>query len=91
MASALQKLAHEPSGGVLVTQSLHEHLEHAAVLVHSAPEPVLHACDLHRDLAEVPLVAGAEQPSANAVYESLAELQRPLPHGRIADDDAADG
>ena len=39
----------------------------------------------------VPLVAGGRQPAADLVGKHLAELQRPLAHGLVADDDAACG
>src|SRR4051794_22435570 len=43
------------------------------------------------DLVQVPLVAGTGQPPADPVREALAELERPLPHGLVADNDAAGG
>src|SRR3954451_13606788 len=37
------------------------------------------------------LVARARQPTADLIGERLAELERPLPHALVADDDAARG
>ena len=39
----------------------------------------------------MPLVAGTGQPPADLVREALAELERPLPHGFVAHEDAASG
>jgi len=52
---------------------------------------VLHARNRQHDLVQVPFVPRARQPAADLVGEVLAELQRPLPHGLMADDDAARG
>jgi hypothetical protein len=38
---------------------------------------------------EVPLVSSTGQPSPDPVGELLTELERPLPDGLVADDDAA--
>jgi len=48
-ALLLEQLAQEAEGGVLVTPALDEDVEHQAVLVHSAPEPVLLARDRQHD------------------------------------------
>src|SRR6185437_14274978 len=56
-----------------------------------APDPVLLAGDFHRDLIEMPLIPGAGQPPSDPVDERLAELEGPLPHGLVADDDVASG
>lgn len=39
----------------------------------------------------MPLVSGRKQPSPDLIGERLAELQRPLPHDLVTDDDAARG
>src|SRR4051794_9946227 len=61
------------------------------VWVAGPPQPVFLARDLDLDLVEVPLVAGTGQPPADLVREALAELERPLAHGLVADRDAAGG
>src|SRR4051812_14824210 len=48
---------------------------------------VLRAGDRDDDLIEMPLVSGPRQAPADLVGEGLAELERPLPHGLVADDD----
>ena len=86
-----QQLSEQALGGPLVAPALHQDVEHRAVLVHRAPEPVLHARDRHRDLIEVPLVTGPRQTAPDLIGEGLAELQAPLPHGLVAHADAASG
>ena len=56
-----------------------------------APQPVLLAGDFDGDLIQVPLVSGTGQTPPDPVGEVLAELERPLPHTLMADDDAARG
>jgi hypothetical protein len=61
----------------------------ARVLINGAQKPVLHAGDLDHGLVQVPFVADMRQPTPDQVGENLAKLQRPLPHGLVADHDAA--
>ena len=61
------------------------------MLVHRPPEPMLLAGDADHDLIEVPLVSGCRKTPADLVGEALAEFQRPLPHGLMADHDASCG
>src|SRR4051794_6631310 len=90
-ALALEELAEQALGRPLVPPALDEDVEHGAVLVDGPPQPVLLAGDPDLDLVQVPLVAGPRQPAADLVRERLAELERPLPHGLVADGDAAGG
>src|SRR3954453_3274760 len=53
-ALSLQQLAQEPFGGPYVPPALHQNVEHDAVLVHRAPQPVLLAGDFQHDLIEMP-------------------------------------
>jgi hypothetical protein len=87
-ALPLQQLAQQALGGPLIASALHQHVEYHPGLVHITPEPVLHTNDLDRGLVEVPLVSSMGQPSPDPIGELLAELERPLPHGLVADDDA---
>jgi len=86
-----QQLPQQALGGFLIAPALDQHVERGAVLVDGPPQPVLSAGDPDLDLVEVPLVAGTGQPPADPVREALAELQRPLPNGLVADGDAARG
>src|SRR4051794_22182472 len=91
-ALPLQQLAQEPFGGSFVSPALHQDVEHKAVLValvDCAPHPVLLAGNFDGTLVEVPFVSGAGQSAPDSVSEVLAELQGPLPHRLVADDDAA--
>src|SRR5215212_3566386 len=44
---------------------------------------------LRGDLVQMPLVSSRRQTPPDPVGECLAELERPLPHALVADDDAA--
>jgi len=85
----LEQLAQQMLGRALVAPSLHQHIEHHPSLIDSTPEPVLHPADLDRHLVQVPFVAGLRQPTPDPVGKLLAELQRPSPHGLVADHDPA--
>src|SRR5215213_1707 len=74
---------------MLVAPALDQDVQHDPVLIHCPPEPVLLPCDLHGNLVEVPCISGTGQPTADLVGNALAELQRPLPYGFVADRDAA--
>ena len=91
LALPLEQLAQQALGRLLVTSALHQHVEHDAVLIDGAPQPVLLAGDGDHHLVEVLLVAGTGQPAADLVGEGLAELPDPLAHGLVADKDAAGG
>src|SRR4051794_20007135 len=90
-ALALEELAQEALGRPLVAPALDQHVEHGALPVDCPPQPVLLAGDPDLDLVRVPLVARTGQPAADLVREALAELAGPLPHGLVADRDAAGG
>ena len=52
---------------------------------------MLHPGNFEHDLIEMPFVANPRKAATDLVGEVLAELARPLPHGFVADDDAARG
>ena len=72
-----------------VAAALDQGVEHDPMLVHGAPEPVLSACNADDNLVEVPLVTGCRKTAADLVGIALPELQRPLSHRLMADQDAA--
>jgi hypothetical protein len=74
-----------------ITPALNQNVEHDAVLIDGAPQPVRRPGDLDDDFIEVPLVAGPRQAPPDFVREPLAKLRRPLPHRLVTDDDAAGG
>src|SRR4051812_25386627 len=59
-------------------------------LLRSSALPLLVVRSQHT-LVQVPLVAGARQAAADLVGKGLTELEAPLPHGFMADVDAAGG
>src|SRR4051794_36396306 len=87
-ALPLQQLAEQALGGALIAPALDQHVEYDAVLIDRAPEPVLLAGNFEDDLIQMPLVARPRQPMADPVGECLAELERPLPHALMTDNDA---
>ena len=90
-ALLLEQLPQQALGRLGVAAALNQDVEHDPVLVHGAPEPMLLAGDADHDLVEVPLVAWCRETAADLVGKALAELQRPLPHRLMADQDAAGG
>src|SRR5215212_2744764 len=90
-ALPLQQLSQQALGGALITPALDQHVEYDAVLIDRAPQPVLLAGDLHHNFIQVPFVSGRRQTPPDPVGKCLAELERPLPHALMADDDAACG
>ena len=85
---SLQRSSEETLGSVGITPLLNQNVEHDAVLIHRAPEIVLHAPDSDDDLTEVPLVPGPWPGVAQAAGKRLAGFLTPAPHRLIADDDA---
>src|SRR6266478_8976233 len=85
----LQQLAQHPLGSLRVASALDQDIEHDAGLVHRSPQPMLHPGDLEHDLIQMPLVANPRKATTDLIGELLAEFARPLPHGFVADDDAA--
>src|SRR5215813_8197311 len=87
----LQQLPEQPLGSLLVASALDQNVEHDAGLVHGSPQPMLHPGNFEYDLIEMPFVANPRKATTDPVGELLAEFARPLPHGFVADDDAAGG
>lgn len=84
----LEELVQQALGWFRIAPALDQDIKYEPVLIDSAPEPMLPAGDVDHDLVQVPLVTGCRKP-ANLVGEALAKLQRPLPHGLMADQDAS--
>src|SRR4029077_14840119 len=76
---------------LLVAAVLDQDIEHDAGLVDRSPQPMLHPGNLEHDLIQMPLVANPRKATTDLIGELLAEFARPLPHGFVADDDAAGG
>src|SRR3954471_6296654 len=90
-ALLFQQLAEQSLGGLLVAPALDENVEHEAILVHCAPEPVLLSPDHQAHFVQVPLVSSTGEPAPDLVGERLAKLARLLAHGFMAHVDAAGG
>src|SRR5215213_987471 len=84
----LQQLSKEPLGSLLVASALDQYVKYHPALIDRTPEPMLLTRNLHHDLVQMPLVSSAGQPAADLIGECLAELEAPLPHGLVAEDDA---
>jgi len=59
------------------------------MLIDRTPQPMLLTCYPDHHLIEVPFVSSDWKTAADLVGEALAELQRPLPHHLVADQDAS--
>src|SRR4051812_29264852 len=66
-ALPLQQLAQQALGGALITPALDQYVEHDAVLVDRAPEPMLYPGDFDDDFIEMPFVSGTGQPAPDLV------------------------
>ena len=84
----LQQSAKEALGGFGIPPRLHENVEYNTILIHGAPEEVLHPLDANKYLVHVPLIPRLWPAAAQTVGEALAELLAPAPHRLIGDDDA---
>src|SRR4029077_9189885 len=85
---ALQQSAKEALGGFATPPLLHENVEYNTILIHCAPEVVLHPLDANEHLVHVPLVPWSWPGAAKTVREALGGLPAPAPHRFIGDDDA---
>jgi hypothetical protein len=73
----------------LITSSLHQDVEHDAVLIDGSPQPVLFAADLQQQFVEVPFIAASNSSSTQPSREERPEHCAPLADRLVADDDAA--
>lgn len=86
-----EQLAHEPLGRLPVAPALYQHIEHRAVLVLRAPQPVLPAVDSDEHFIEVPLIASGQGGGANPPGNAQAKPYRPALHRLVGQLDAARG
>jgi hypothetical protein len=66
-----------PPGCVPVPPALHPHVEHRAMLIRRAPQPMLLAAEGDHRFVKVPLVASGQRGRPNAPGNIQAELRRP--------------
>jgi hypothetical protein len=86
-----QEFSKESLCGALITMRLDQNVNHAAVLIHGAPQIPLLAVDSNEDLIQVPVVT---QPSLSSLqFPSIIETEflTLLPDRLIGDDDSALG
>jgi hypothetical protein len=88
VVAALEELAEELLGRPLVTPTLHQDVEHMAVLIHRPPQIVTRTTDREKHLVQVPLVAGPGAPTSELIDIRLSEFSAPLPDRLVGDDDA---
>ena len=67
-----QEFLHEPLRSVRVSSALHQDVEHEAILIDGAPQPMLLARDRDNNFVQVPLVAATRR------APSLVRRARPI-------------
>jgi hypothetical protein len=65
------------------------HVEHNALLIHGAPQIVLHSLDQDEHFVEVPFVSWPGPAAAQTAGKGLAELLAPAPDRVIGSDNAS--
>lgn len=78
IAQALEMLAEESLGRLLIAPALHGDIQGVAVLVNCAPEAMVCALDRQHDLIKMPFVAPSWLTPTQFIGILLAETQRPL-------------
>ena len=68
---------------------LNEYVEHNALLIHGAPQIVLHTLDPDEHFIEVPFVSRPGPAAAQTAGKGLAELLAPAPDRLIGSDNAS--
>ncbi|MDA9537274.1 hypothetical protein ACM41_13925 [Bradyrhizobium sp. CCBAU 21362] len=77
-AGGFQELLHEPLSTARVSSALDQDVGNEAILVNSAPEPMLFARDRDNDLVQMPFVTASGSALANPIGERHAEFGSPL-------------
>jgi hypothetical protein len=88
--SRFKELAEKLLRGVLVPTTLHENIQHVAVLIHGSPEVMAFAMNRQENLVQVPFVTRSGAPVTQLVSILLAELAAPLADRFIGDNDPTD-
>src|SRR5271157_576650 len=78
-----QKLLHEPLRSARVSSALDQDVEHEAILIDGAPQPMLLARDRDNDFVQMPFVAASGRALADLLGEPIAEFLPPLAHGLV--------
>lgn len=90
-APLFERLPERALGGRFVAPAPDRDAGHRPGPVHRAPGLVPLARHLRLIPVQMPFVPGPRRATAASSHEGLAELERPLPHGLVADHDAANG
>jgi hypothetical protein len=86
---ALEQLAKELLGGLLVPPALHQAIEDVGVLIHRSPQVMTPAVDGQTHRIEMPLVTWPRPSASEPIGIVLPKLQTPLPDSFIGHLDAA--
>src|SRR5262245_54608817 len=86
---ALEQLAEELLRRFFVPTTLHQDIEHMAVLIDGPPQIIALTIDRQKHLIQMPLVARLRPSTPQPIGIVLPELQTPLADGFIGDVDAA--
>jgi hypothetical protein len=86
--AALEQLAEEFLGRMLVPPTLDQDIQDMTVLIHCPPERVACATNRQEYLIQVPLIPGLSPAVAQLIGIRLPELLAPLPDRFIGHDDA---
>jgi hypothetical protein len=87
----LEQLAEEPLRGCFVASTLHQDIEHVAVLIDRPPHIMAFLVDREKHLAQMPLVAWSRTMAAQLIGIGLPNFPTPIPHRLVRQDDAALG
>ena len=88
---ALQQLAEELLGGLLVPTALRQNVEHRAILIDRPPQVVPFAIDHKTHLVQVPRVARLGPSMPELIRLGLAKLAAPLPKRLIRHENTMSG
>ncbi len=83
--AALEELAEELFGSTLVPATLHQYVQHVALLVFSPPQVVRLPVDLEEDFVQMPLIPWSGPTMTQLVGVGLPELQAPLADRFVGD------
>jgi hypothetical protein len=89
ITQALQQLTKEALSRALVTVFLHKNIQYIAILIDSALKIMAPATDRDKNLIHVPCVTRARPAALNFLGALVTELEAPLPHRFIGDNNAA--
>src|SRR5215510_7197232 len=83
VGQSFEQLTEELLRSPLVPATLHQDIQHIAVLIHRPPEIVVIALDGEKHLVEIPLVTGSRPTATELVGVRLTKLAAPLADGLI--------